>query len=136
MKVVQLYRSAAILVIAFFLVNCSSNSYFAANSQLQSPEKRLAVLTGYQINRGFITIQTVSYGCTFFDSFKVDTVAGKSNSIKVWQVKPDNCGMSPHLVSLQYSFKHLGIDLDQQIYVANQLETKEKLALLGIKKAL
>ena len=88
-----------------------------------------AVLTDYDVKNGFITIQAVGYGCTFFDSFKVKVSDRENNELKVVRTRPDECGMKPRNVSLQYSFKHLGLDLNKSIQVKNTvLESSERVS--------
>jgi len=90
-----------------------------APSQDVNKSNDIAVLTDYELKDGFITIQAVGYGCTFFNSFKVEKADHQDNSLEVVRTKPDNCGMKPRNVSLQYSFKHLGLDMDKNIQVIN-----------------
>ncbi|TQV75121.1 hypothetical protein FLL45_09290 [Aliikangiella marina] len=101
---------------------CSSLSIYDSNLQ-QDHSTFLATLNSYQIDNGFITIETTGYGCTFFNSFEVQVADNIENGLKVVQVNPDKCGMKPRPVSLQYSFKHLGLDLDKKIAVTNPIES-------------
>lgn len=79
----------------------------------------VAVLSDYELKNGFITIRTIGNGCTFFDSFRVEVEDLADNELKVVRTRPDNCAMKKRTVSLQYSFKHLGLDLEKQIKVSN-----------------
>lgn len=100
------------------MTGCSSLQSFASLNDSED-KAEAAVLTDYQLSNGFITIQAVGYGCTFFDSFKVAVADKSSNSLEVVRTRPDNCRMKPRNVSLQYSYKHLGLDLDRNIHVKN-----------------
>ncbi|MCW8880156.1 MAG: hypothetical protein OQK51_24125 [Kangiellaceae bacterium] len=110
------------------LGGCAGTSHVTSdNMSLKSDET--AVLTDYDVKNGFITIQAVGYGCTFFDSFKVKVSDRENNELKVVRTRPDECGMKPRNISLQYSFKHLGLDLNKSIQVKNPvLETTERLS--------
>lgn len=110
---------------------CTTASFWLAGCSLlpfndQSAEKgvgeEIAVLTDYQLKDGFITIKAVGYGCTFFNSFKVEVADRSENALEVIRTRPDNCRMKPRNVSLQYSFKHLGLDLTKQVEVTNPIK--------------
>ncbi len=100
------------------LTGCSSLS-FLSDSENQHKVEEVAILTDYQLDDGFITIQAVGYGCTFFNSFKVEVADIKQNTLEVVRTQPDQCRMKPRNVSLQYSFKHLGLDLNRSVQVKN-----------------
>lgn len=111
-----------LLLTCSLLSACSSQSVYTANLK-QDHQAFLATLNSYRIDNGFITFETTGYGCTFFNSFKIEVAENADNGLKVVQVNPDKCGMKPRPVSLQYSFKHLGLDLDKKIQVTNPIET-------------
>ena len=110
------------------LGGCASTSQVITDSlSLNSDET--AVLTDYDVKNGFITIHAVGYGCTFFDSFKVKVSDRENNELKVVRTRPDECGMKPRNVSLQYSFKHLGLDLNKSVQVKNTvIESSERVS--------
>ena len=112
-------QCAIILVVLTTLFGCSSTIRPTTN---QLNETQTAILTDYQLQDGFITIKAIGYGCTFFNSFEVAIAEGTSNAIEIIRTRKDNCGMKPRNVSLQYSFKHLGLDLDKQVKVINPLK--------------
>jgi hypothetical protein len=113
------------LIVAFLLaVSGCSNMPWAALSEDDQQSKDVAVLTDYKLDNGFITIEAVGYGCTFFNSFAVELADRESNALEVVRIHPDNCGMKPRNVSLQYSFKHLGLDLDKTVRVKNPINDK------------
>lgn len=114
-------RFFSLLVLALLSSMNSSCSNTPFNSNMGGTSETMAVLTGYQLSDGFVTIQTIGYGCTFFDSFKVVAHHERPNSLVIQQIKPDECNMGAHMVSLQYSFKHLDLDLDKQIKVVNPI---------------
>ena len=114
--------TATLLLACGLLTACSSQSIYTSNLQ-QDRNELLATLNSYQIDNGFITIETTGYGCTFFNSFKVEVAEGIDNGLTVLQVNPDKCGMKPRPVSLQYSFRHLGLDLEKTVLVTNPVET-------------
>jgi len=84
-------------------------------------EAVLAVLSDYRVNNGFITIDILSKGCTFYNSFKVQASEVSSNMLEVVRVNTDKCSMKPRKVALTYSFRHTGIALDKKVHVRNQL---------------
>jgi len=104
-------------MLSMFLTACSSVP-FTSEVELFEREE-MAVLTDYELKDGFITIKAVGHGCTFFDSFRVEVADKTDNSIKVVRTRPDECGMNTRNVSLQYSFKHLGLDLEKEVQVNN-----------------
>ena len=105
-----------------FLVGCTQLPVNQSHADLQ-----LAELTDYELKDGFIVIKTVSNGCTFFDSFKVKVADQKRNAMKVVTVKSDECSMKPHLVALQYSYRHLPIDENKEIRLINKTKKHESL---------
>ena len=107
-----------LIVTVFLLINgCSSLSLFT--SQYGNTRSVLAELSDYDINNGFITIETLGNGCTFYSDFKVVMVDRAENALGVVKIQDDQCRMSPRHVSLQYSFKHLGLDMSRKILVSN-----------------
>ena len=102
----------------FFLSGCSSNTVLAFSEK----NGEMAVLTDYKIQGAFITIKVKSNGCTYYNSFKVELASEEDNAIKVVVVKPDECSMKERVVSLQYSFKHLGLDLDKAVQLKNSIQ--------------
>ena len=110
------------VMLSVFVILAGCNSLpMVTQSNDKGGENKVAVLTDYELNDGFITIQAVGYGCTFFNSFKVEVANKNENSLEVIRTRPDNCGMKPRNVSLQYSFKHLGLDLNKNVQVKNQV---------------
>lgn len=82
-----------------------------------------ADLMSYELKDGFIQIEVVSYGCTFFTSFEVVMASRSENAIAVISTKPDACGMKPRIISLQYSYKHFGLDPDAKVQVENPIRS-------------
>ncbi|MET1255747.1 hypothetical protein [Aliikangiella maris] len=103
------------------LAGCSNLPFVSEVSlnDSESEDHEVAVLTDYQVKDGFITIQAVGYGCTFFNSFSVEVADKQSNALEIVRLQPDQCRMKPRNVSLQYSFKHLGLDLNKNVKVVN-----------------
>lgn len=118
----NLYRITS-LAFALLLSACSSMPFNSKVNILE--EEEMAVLTDYELKNGFITIKAVGNGCTFFDSFRVEVADKADNAIKVVRTRPDECNMSSRNVSLQYSFKHLGLDLDKKVQVNNPVQSEE-----------
>ncbi|MGX5200995.1 hypothetical protein [Aliikangiella sp. IMCC44632] len=111
-------KNIAMLLLSILIAGCSSVQHLTGTSS-DSAIKDVAVLTDYELKDGFITIQAVGYGCTFFNSFKVEVADKQENSLEVVRTRPDNCRMKPRNVSLQYSYKHLGLDLNRFVEVKN-----------------
>lgn len=112
------------IIATIFLVGCSSVPFLGQSSE-DIVNEEIAVLTDYQLKDGFITIQAVGYGCTFFSSFKVEVADNTDNGLEVIRTRPDNCRMKARNVSLQYSFKHLGLDLNKHVEVTNPIEVSK-----------
>lgn len=104
------------LLTTLFIGGCSN----LATTNFQS-ESQLAKLTSYQLDNGFIEIETIGYGCTFQHDFKVEAVNDSDNTIEIIRTRPDNCKMAPRNVALSYSFKHLDLDSTKPIKVLNQV---------------
>lgn len=81
----------------------------------------LAKLVDYSVVDGFIYIDVMSNGCTFITNFELMLLDKKDNSLQVIQTKPDPCFMGSIKLSLNYSFRHLGLDQSRPIKVVNQL---------------
>lgn len=106
------------ILIVILLSGCSSvNSKFLRASEQQ----KQAVLTRYRIDQHFVYIDVVSHGCTFMNSFKLFLVSKEDNSIRVIRTKPDNCQVKPYKISLNYSYRHLGIDANRPVNMLNQV---------------
>lgn len=91
----------------------------SGTSEYQS--EALAKLVSYELNDGYIEITAISNGCTFVNSFEVQVNAPGENQLKVVRVKPDLCRMKQRKVALQYSYKHLGLNLKENITVVNDV---------------
>lgn len=98
------------------------------DSSLKSSSE-VVTLADYSLNNGFITIKTTSYGCTFINSYEVALASKRDNAIEVLQTQPDVCGMKPRSVSLQYSYKHLGLDMDKSVQVKNPVRSHQSTAM-------
>jgi len=110
---------ASILIV--LLSACASSPLSLSEDNQSELRGELAILSDYKLNDGFIEIQAVGYGCTFFNSFEVAVANKQDNVMAVIRTRPDECGMKPRNVSLQYSIKHLGLNLNKQINVKNRL---------------
>ncbi|TQV86896.1 hypothetical protein [Aliikangiella coralliicola] len=118
------YQLSALALLTFITLGCSNTPLLSQETQIETKQE-VAILADYELKDGFITIQAVGYGCTFFNSFKVAVADKDDNALEVIRTRPDDCGMKPRNVSLQYSFKHLGLDLNKQVQVKNPVETTE-----------
>ena len=108
------FKLAFTLILIVNLAACN-NALFRG----QVENEQLAVITSHHISDGFITFSTIGHGCTFYNNFKIEASEESSNTLKVVRLLPDNCNMEPRDVSLLYSFRHLGLDLKNKIYVKN-----------------
>ncbi len=80
---------------------------------------KLAHLVDYEVVDGYMTIKVLTAGCTGINSFKVVADNHKANSLKVLRIKRDECGMKLRPIKLQYSIRHLGLDINQSISLIN-----------------
>jgi hypothetical protein len=78
-------------------------------------------LVSYHFDDRFVHIGVISTGCTFITSFELLLVDKKSNSIEVIRKKPDNCRVKPIKISLNYAFRHLGVDTSRPVKLVNPL---------------
>ena len=117
----NIFKLSVIIALVFGILGCTSMPW-SGSMEAEETLSDVAVLTDYQLDNGFITIQAVGYGCTFFNSFKVEVANKNENALEVLRTQPDNCGMKPRNVSLQYSYKHLGLDLERDIKVKNPVD--------------
>jgi hypothetical protein len=117
----NLVKSAFTISVILSLAACQSSSYFIGDEKSDDATK-LAVVTSYASDGGHVYFTTVSNGCTFIDSFKLEVDHAGQNRIKIIQVKPDLCRMEKRTISLQYSYKHLGLNPQQAVVLANPLQ--------------
>lgn len=103
------------------ITGCSSLGFSHEDKQKHQPEV-LADLVSYELQDGYIQITALSRGCTFINSFEVQVNDSKENELKVVRVRPDLCQMKTRRVALQYSYKHLGLDLDENVTVINEVK--------------
>ncbi len=112
-------KSLLIIATALSINGCSSIT--SASYQSENQDNSLAELTAYRLDSGFIAIETIGYGCTFQQDFKVVTVSDEDNMIEIIRTRKDNCKMTPRHVALSYSFKHLNLDNSKPIKVLNRV---------------
>lgn len=96
-------------------------SVVKSNNMTSSDGSTLANLVDYKLIDGYMTIKVLTEGCTGVNSFKILSDSQSDNGIKVLRVKPDQCGMKPRVIELQYSIRHLGININQSVNLLNQL---------------
>ena len=102
---------------------CSNLSYLSSGVNIS--DAPLAELTDYQVEGNFINFKTVGRGCTFYNSFKVVVIDKENNSLGVVNTHADECRMEPRFVTLQYSFKHLGLDMNKAVHVENSIRQNQ-----------
>ena len=107
-----------LLFVSCFLLGCQTSDT-QERTAYQPSDAHLAKLTDYKLGDGFITIRAIGFGCTFFNSFKLQATQDGLNKLEVVRTQEDKCGMKPRNVSLQYSYKHLGLDLNKPVEVVN-----------------
>jgi len=88
-------------------------------SDVNETDMALANLVDYKLQNGYMRIKVLTAGCTGVTSFKVVADSSSENSLKVLRVKPDECGMKLRPIELQYSIRHLGLDINQTINIVN-----------------
>jgi len=105
------------ILIGFASVTCVNASKMDDANKLKNAQ--LAQLVSYELLKGFMTIRVLTSGCTGVNSFRVVADNQLDNQIKVLRLKPDNCRMKSRPIELQYSIRHLGLDLSRPINVLN-----------------
>lgn len=103
------------------VVGCSKPSALISDNQLVV---KPAKLISYKLDERYIYIDVVSRGCTMMSSFELRLISAKDNSIEVVRKKPDECRMKPIKMSLNYPFRHLGIDPKRPVKVNNRVDEK------------
>lgn len=78
-------------------------------------------LVSYHFDDRFVHIEVISNGCTFISSFELLLVDKKSNSVEIIRKIPDNCRVKPIKISLNYAFRHLGVDTSRSVKLVNLL---------------
>ena len=123
MKLIRLNSYVLFSLIFVMLPNLVRSSNQMVDFQSIEDVKRLGVtrLVNYELDSGYMVIKVLSSGCTGTHSFKVEVENQELNLIKVMRIKKDECGMKPRSIELQYSIRHLGLDLRQPIKLLNRL---------------
>lgn len=105
-----------------FLASCSNTSFLSGS---HSTQENSASLISYTIEEDYIHFDVVSHGCTMMTSFELRLVSEKENSLEVVRVRPDFCRIKPIKMSLNYSFRHLGLDLNRPINLVNSIDSNQ-----------
>jgi len=113
----MLYRMLLTLNLCLLLASCSS-TYIKDSAAL---DVHLANIHSYKLDKGFLSFTTVSYGCTFINSFTVEVSDREKNTIKVLRKVSDTCRMKPRLMELQFSIRHLDVDWKGDVKLANKI---------------
>ena len=112
-------RIFSIIISSIIFTGCTSIN--SSNGYQSSSYRERAKLINYSIDERFIHIEVLSYGCTFITSFELELVDRKNNALQVIRKKPDNCKVKPIKVSLNYAFRHLGLDISRPVKLVNPL---------------
>ncbi len=94
-----------------------------------TPFKEPAKLISYSFDERFVHIEVLSYGCTLISSFELKLVDKENNSLQVFRKKPDNCKVKPIKVSLNYAFRHLGVDNSRPINIVNPIFSQDLVSI-------
>lgn len=111
----------ALICFTLLLASCSKPAVLIDTNQ---PVAEPAKLISYKLDERYIYIDVVSYGCTMMSSFELRLVSAEQNSFEVVRKKPDECRMKPIKMSLNYPFRHLGLDLQRPLQVKNRVNEK------------
>jgi len=111
------------ILLSSLLFACTGASRDAWNDNQFKP--KLANLESFNVDDGILSIDVFSNGCTFITSFQLELVSKKDNSLKVLLTKPDDCSMGRRKVSLNYSYRYLGLDHSRPLLVINQKAGEE-----------
>lgn len=112
----MIIKQVSLLAGILFLASCTTATKQAKNEKMRGSP---ASLVSYSLDDRYITIDVVSHGCTVKTNFQLRLVSLKENSFEVVKTKHDLCRMAPLKMSLNYPFRHLGIDLSRPIQVTN-----------------
>jgi len=117
------YANILIVLASLLVTACSglSTGRLAESSSHRSPAKLLS----YSIDERFVHIDVISNGCTLISSFELLLVDKNTNSIQVIRRKPDTCIVKPIRISLDYSYRHLGIDPSHPVSIVNPILMSE-----------
>jgi len=91
-------------------------------------EPQMAHLVSYELSKGFMTIRVLTSGCTGMNSFKVVADKKIDNGVKVLRIKQDNCRLKTRPIELQYSIRHLGVDIRRAVSVLNVSNDNQQLS--------
>jgi len=111
------YLKILTVLVSFALTACAGlNTRLQTNSTVSATPAKLLT---YSIDEKFVHIDVISNGCTLITSFELMLVDKTNNSIQVMRKKPDTCIVKPIKVSLDYAYRHLGIDDSRPIQIVN-----------------
>ncbi len=113
------HKLVTFIVLCFILSSCSTVSFYDREDKRQSIHQ--ANLVSYEINERYVHIEVLSNGCTFINSFELKLVDRATNSLEIIRRKPDFCKMKPIKISLDYAFRHLGIDRSRPVRIVNSV---------------
>jgi len=118
-------KNRLFLMIISCIVFTGCTSIKSNNGYLSNSQRELAKLVSYSFDERFVHIQVLSYGCTLITSFELELVDKENNSLQVIRKKPDNCKVKPIKVSLNYAYRHLGVDSSRPINIVNPIFSEE-----------
>jgi len=106
----------------FCLASCSIANKLTGEIK---PPSVQAKLISYSLDDRYIYIDVVSHGCTMTTSFELRLVSEQQNSFEVIRKRQDHCRMKPMKMSLNYPFRHLGLDLSRPVNVVNPIDGEQ-----------
>lgn len=89
----------------------------------ERPEVLLGISTDF--NKGEITIEVTSSGCTMKGDFRFDF---KENVLTIIRTRRDDCKAMPKKINLTYSLKEVGISPHQPFSISNKFIVNENIA--------
>jgi hypothetical protein len=105
--------------ILLLLAGCSKPVMLIEKNKYQA---KPAELIGYSVDDRYVYIDVVSRGCTMITSFELRLVSVEENSFEVVRKHPDECRMKPLKMSINYPFRHLGLDPERPLLVKNRVD--------------
>ncbi|MBV1908088.1 MAG: hypothetical protein KUG78_02140 [Kangiellaceae bacterium] len=107
-----------ILSVMSLLSGCSIATLQSSQSLIKESQ---AQLISYSLDERYVYIDVVSHGCTMMNSFELRLVSEQANSFEIIRKKPDSCRVKPIRMSLNYPFRHLGLDTNRPITLVNNI---------------
>lgn len=85
------------------------------------------LLVGITFDEDNVELVVISNGCTSEDDFEIEVNKGFTGQppyrLTVRRIRPDNCKMTPHPVTLKFSRSDLGLEEPFELHVTNMFRS-------------